>query len=140
MGFDTATASPFKLLRKTLNEKLLNVLDCVRIFTFVAERSVQGRNLTLDFIRKNWPSMFFMWRAKFVEILVRIAARMVNDQELDQVRNLFYNFNGTSAEVTWAFQQLDKNAAANRAWVASQYKQISKFLADDEREIKNLEI
>ncbi|KAL1422180.1 hypothetical protein MTO96_022392 [Rhipicephalus appendiculatus] len=127
------------LLRKTLHEKLLNVLDCVRIFTFVAERSVQGRNLTLDFIRKNWPSMFFMWRAKFLEILIRIAARMVNDQELDQVRNLFYNFNGTSAEVTWAFQQLDKNAAANWAWMASHYKQISKFLADDEREIKNLE-
>lgn len=126
------------LLRKTLNEKLLNVIDCVRIFTFVAERSVEGRNLTLDFIRKNWPSMFFMWRARFLEILIRVAAKMVNDQELDQVRNLFYNFNGTSAEVTWAFQQLDRNAAANTAWMASQYKQISKFLAEDERKSKNL--
>ncbi|KAH6930553.1 hypothetical protein HPB50_014719 [Hyalomma asiaticum] len=126
------------LLRKTLNEKLLNVIDCVRIFTFVAERSVQGRDLTLDFIRKNWPSMFFKWRARFMEILIRIAAKMVNDQELDQVRNLFYNFNGTSAEVTWAFQLLDRNAAANRAWMASQYKQISKFLSEDERLSKEI--
>ncbi|KAK8789152.1 hypothetical protein V5799_021065 [Amblyomma americanum] len=49
------------LLRKTLTEKVFNVHDCVRIFSLVAEHSIEGRNLTLDFIRKNWPSMFFMY-------------------------------------------------------------------------------
>ncbi|XP_077564771.1 thyrotropin-releasing hormone-degrading ectoenzyme-like isoform X3 [Haemaphysalis longicornis] len=119
------------LLKKTLNEKAFSVDDCVRIFTLVAERSIEARNLALEFIRKNWASMFFMWRARFLEILIRIAENIVNDQELDQVRNLFYNFNGTSAEVTWAFQQVDRSVAARTAWMRSQYRQISKWLTEN---------
>ncbi|XP_040069351.2 aminopeptidase N [Ixodes scapularis] len=116
------------LLKKTLNEKLLRPEDCVKIFDHVSQQGAGARNITMDFIRRNWPSMFFMWKDKFLEILIQMSSRILDEKEFNEMRSLYYNFNDTMAEVTWAFQQSSHNIISNSAWMNSQYKDIQKWL------------
>ncbi|KAM7313766.1 aminopeptidase N [Ixodes scapularis] len=116
------------LLKKTLNEKLLRPEDCVKIFDHVSQQGAGARNITMDFIRRNWPSMFFMWKDKFLEILIQMSSRILDEKEFNEMRSLYYNFNDTMAEVTWAFQQSSHNVISNSAWMNSQYKDIQKWL------------
>lgn len=116
------------LLKKTLNERKLKAKDCVMVFDLVAQRGVAERNIVLDFIRWNWPSMLVMWRHSFIEILVRISTRIVDEKELDEVRSIYYSFNDTLIEATWAFQTLGKAVQSNKQWMAVQYKELQYWL------------
>ncbi|XP_064471590.1 aminopeptidase N-like isoform X2 [Ornithodoros turicata] len=116
------------LLKKTLNEKKLRAEDCVKIFSLVARRGTAERNVVLDFIKRNWPSMLIMWQQDFIHILLRVAATIVDEKELDEVRSIYYNFNDTLVEATWAFQTMMKTVKTNRQWMAVQYKELQTWL------------